>query len=363
MTIAHITKNFCKLIMSALISCSFAFEASAAKEKDICAKHEAEIKNDQEYRVVFGDSGVGGLIFALDVAQALEPRLRALEEQYAVTFTFSHFGDSKNAPYGSKKPREIRKLTAQFMEYLLGLPNTHSAVISCSTASAVYDKKMHKHFSEKYRDIKIITIIEDSSAELVKVARQNNDGQSPYIALMATPATIKSGAYQNKIAELTKGENVKLYSYAPQNWVRNIESGADKNFSQAEVNSDLEAFKSLIGSNFNKVTTLGLFCTHYPLYKNQIQDFFNKNSAHKVEILTQGHIFAEKIYEDIANNLENAKFAYQKRQKPLPAQCAKNIALNSELSGDNIEQTKDVITHTHPNFVDRVLFKKVLIKN
>ena len=65
------------------------------------------------------DSGVGGLIFALDVAQELEPKLKELETQYKVSFTFNHFGDSKNAPYGSKKPAEIKILTTEFLEYLL----------------------------------------------------------------------------------------------------------------------------------------------------------------------------------------------------------------------------------------------------
>ena len=322
-----------------------------------CAKYEKEIKNDQEYRVVFGDSGVGGLIFALDVAQELEPKLKKLETQYQVSFTFNHFGDSKNAPYGSKNPQEIKILTTQFLEYLLNLPNTHSAVVACNTASTVYDDKMKAFFSDKYRDIKIITMIEDSSAQLVKTANEKNT--NPYIALMATPATIRSGAYQNKIGELTKNENAKLYDYAPQNWVRNIESGTDKSIAQHEVNKDLEIFKSQIGQDFYKINTIGLFCTHYPFYKDQIQEFFRKNGNANVAVLTQGHIFSDQIYADIERNLQ--KFSYQKRAKELPLKCTKNITLNSELSGNNIDQTRDVISHTHQQYLNTISFKKVTI--
>lgn len=347
-------KNLPKSIISALIFCFLAFSAQA---KNSCTKYEKEIKNDQEYRVVFGDSGVGGLIFALDVAQELEPKLKKLETQYQVSFTFNHFGDSKNAPYGSKNPQEIKILTTQFLEYLLNLPHTHSAVVACNTASTAYDAKMKAFFDDKYRDIKIITMIEDSSTQLVKSA--NEKSANPYIALMATPATIKSGAYQNKITELTKNENAKLYNYSPQNWVKNIEGGLDKSIAQDEVNKDLEVFRSQIGQDFNKINTIGLFCTHYPFYKNQIQEFFRKNGNADVSILTQGHIFSDKIYADIERNLQ--KFSYHKRIKELPYKCAKNITLNSELSGNNIEQTRDVISHTHPQYLDRISFKKVVI--
>lgn len=330
----------------------FAFNAEA---KNSCASYKKDLANDQEYRVVFGDSGVGGLIFALDVAQELEPKLKALEAEYKVSFTFSHFGDSKNAPYGNKKPEEIRALTTAFLEYLLNLPNTHSAIIACNTASTIYDTKMNNFFTDKYRDVKIITMIDDSAAELVKSSQDKN----PYIALMATPATINSGTYQNKIGELTKDKNIKLYSYAPQNWIRNIETGLDKNSAEFEVNSDLEAFRSKIGQDFSKISAVGLFCTHYPFYKNQIQDFFNKNGNPDITVLTQGHIFSDKIYANIEQNMN--KFIYLKRTKKLPYDCTENITINSELSGDNIEQTKEVISHTHPQYFNKISFKKVKI--
>lgn len=347
-------------MLQTIILCGFAINVSA---NDICSKYKAESRDNQEYRVVFGDSGVGGLIFALDVAQELEPKLKNLETEYKVNFVFHHFGDSKNAPYGNKNPREIKKYTTQFLEYLLGLPNTHSAAIACNTASAIYNAKMSEYFNKKYRDIKIITMIDDSSQQLLKSAIGDDKEQNLYVAFISNPATVKSGVYQNKINEIAKqkNKNLKLYSYAPQNWVRNIENGVAQEIAQAEVNKDLEAFKIAIGQNFNKITTLGVFCTHYPFYKNQMQEFFNKNAGHKVEILTQGKIFADKIYESIVQNLQEGKFNYQKRVEKMPYKCVKNIVINSELSGNNIEQTRDVILHTHPQYLNQISFKKITI--
>ena len=226
-----------KISIFIIICLASIFDAQA---KNICEKHKVELANDREYRVVFGDSSTDGLILALDIAQELEPKLKALETEYKVSFTFNHFNDSKNAPYHAKEPQEIKNLTMHFLEYLLNLPNTHDAIIACSAASAAYDDKMNKFFSEKYRDIKIITMLneENSSATL-------------------------------------------------------------------------------------------------------------------------SHIFAEKLYEDIAQNLP--RFAYHKRLKPMPLQCAKNITIYSELSGDNIEQTKEIISHAHPQYLNKISFKKITI--
>jgi len=51
---------------------------------------------DSVYRVSFDDSGVGGLIFALDVLEEIEPKLRYLESKYKVRFIVQHVGDSEN---------------------------------------------------------------------------------------------------------------------------------------------------------------------------------------------------------------------------------------------------------------------------
>ena len=66
-----------------------------------------------------------------------------------------------------------------------------------------------------------------------------------------------------------------------------------------------------------------------------------------------------KIYADIEQNMN--KFIYHKRAKKLPYDCTENITINSELSGDNIEQTKEVISHTHPQYFNKISFKKVKI--
>ncbi len=178
---------------------------------------------------------------------------------------------------------------------------------------------------------------------------------------MATPATIKSGAYQTRLSQsfADKNSEVKIYDYSPPNWVKNIESGAPQNVADVEILKDLEIFQQQIGSDFSKVTVVGLFCTHYPLYKDKIENFFRKNGNKNAIFLTQGAIFSDKIYEDISTNLK--KLEYKTRKKSVPTKCLNEVKVDSEVTG-SIEQTKEVISKIHPKYLDKINFKQTFIK-
>lgn len=342
-------KFFQKIVISLFLIISFYSNCFAQS----CEAWQENIKSDKEYRVTFGDSGVGGLIFALDVTQELEKKLKNLEKEYAVKFIFNHFGDSENAPYGNKDPKEVRKLTQRFVSYQLSLPNVKTAVIACNTASTVFDDKMQEFFKKQYPDINIIAMINDSSSALINSATNNK------IAIIATPVTVASKAYQSKIHDLDK--NKEIYSYAPQKWVKNIESGEKKEIAQAELEKDLKIFRDEVGKSFKDISAIGLFCTHYPLYKKQIKEFFKESGNKNITVLTQGHIFSQKIYDDILRNLKDEKNQFQKRQKAIPYECIENLEINAEFTGDNIDKARNVIKNTHPQLLERIKFSKVTL--
>ena len=204
---------FSKKIIVFLISLIFLTNNSYAKND--CSKYSETISKDKEYRISFGDSGVGGLIFSLDVLQELETKLKDLESKYEIKFIFHHVGDSKNAPYGSKTPDQIKDLTKNFMDYTANLPNTRTPVIACNTASTVYDADMEALFKKKYPGLNIITMINYSSKAIIGSATSAKNKGDIYISLLATPATIKSGAYQNQIKKITDSnkQSLRLYTY------------------------------------------------------------------------------------------------------------------------------------------------------
>ncbi len=327
-----------------------------------CSKYDETLSKDKEYRISFGDSGAGGLIFALDLLQELESKLKALESEYEVKFIFQHVGDSKNSPYGIKSSDEIRNLTKNLINYMANLSNTKTLVVACNTALTTYDSNMDKFFKKKYPNLNIITMIDESSEEIVNLATANsNDKNNIHIALLATLATIKSDVYQSKIKEMVKSnnQNLKLYTYSPQQWVKNIENGADIKVIEEVIANDMEIFKNQMGKDFTKIEVVGLFCTHYPFYKNEIKNFFIKNGNQNVKILTQGNIFSDKIYRDIKANIYNYK--YNKRKLQVPQECVREIDINSDITGDNILQMKNIIDKTYSKYSELISFKKVKI--
>jgi len=322
----------------------------------------SESSKTSEYRVAFDDSGVGGLIFALDVLQELEPQLEKLESKYKVRFIFQHVGDSKNAPYGIKTPAQIAELTKALVEYTADLPQTKTLVIACNTASTVCNKEMDLYFKEKYPWLDIISMIEKSSKEIIDLASTISANKKDInIAFFATPATVKSGTYQAQIGNIAteKGQELKLFTYSPATWVNNIEKGIDKSKAEFEVQSDLEKFKINAGDNFQKITVLGLFCTHYPFYRKEIENFFQANGNKTVKILTQGHIFSDDIFSEILKNIKSDSINYPRRLEDLNEDNVFKIQIVSNITGENSTEMKSIVSKTHPQYSDRVIFSTV----
>ena len=69
------------------------------------------------------DSGVGGISVLRELV-ALMPNEN-----------FIFYGDSKNAPYGTKTLEEVRKLTLADAEYLM-TQNVKALVVACNTATS-----------------------------------------------------------------------------------------------------------------------------------------------------------------------------------------------------------------------------------
>jgi len=355
--------NISRIIFAALI-CLTLFDCKEGSKIN-CESYNIATGKDVIYRVSFDDSGVGGLIFALDVLQELEPKLRELESKYAVRFIFQHIGDSKNAPYGNKSPDEIESLAIDMIDYTANLPQTRTLILACNTASTVYDEDMSAYFRSKYPWLNIITMITNSSKEIVDQATKSSKNKKDlYIALLATPATIKSTAYQTQIKNIAKanGQELRLFTYAPQTWVYNIENGVDKQVSERDVRNDLETFKNQIGEDFQKLSVAGIFCTHYPFFKNEIKDFFYKNGSPNVEFIIQGQIFSDDILSDITMNLKRDSLTYQRRVSFVPVKCTREIEIKSDITGGNKDEMKRIILKTNPQLSSRVSFNVVQFK-
>ena len=89
----------------------------------------------QDYIAVF-DSGVGGI-------SVLRHLLRKLPGE-----RFLYYGDSANAPYGSRSTEEVRELTLAAARKLTTEYSIKALVIACNTATAAAVKQVREAYPE-----------------------------------------------------------------------------------------------------------------------------------------------------------------------------------------------------------------------
>lgn len=201
-----------------------------------------DIKNSP---IGFFDSGVGGLS-VLREAISIMPN-----ENYI------YFGDSKNAPYGTKELNEVKDLTFKAVEFLRG-KNVKAIVIACNTATSAAIEELR----EKYTDMPIIGI-EPALKPAVKLHRKGE------VIIMATPMTLREKKFQQLMNKYK--DECDIVSMPCAGLVEFIENGILEG-------SDLEEYLRKKFEDYNKddIAAIVLGCTHYPFIKEALSKIVGK---------------------------------------------------------------------------------------
>lgn len=183
-----------------------------------------------DYIAVF-DSGVGGVSVLRELVRIM-PGER-----------FLYFGDSANAPYGSRSTSEVRALTESAVERLMQR-GIKALVVACNTATAAAIDFLR----EKYPDFIIIGI----EPALKPAVAQFPDSA---IGIMATPVTLR-GDKLKRLLQQHPHPNIHLIP-AP-GLVELVEAGLANT-------PQMDAFLTpVLGPFVGKLNALVLGCTHYP---------------------------------------------------------------------------------------------------
>lgn len=193
----------------------------------------------------FFDSGLGG-ISVLKEAIKLMP-----EEDYI------YYGDSKNAPYGTKEIKDVKELTLMGIDYLYK-KGVKAIVVACNTATSVAINDIRL----KYSDIPIIGI-EPAIKPAIKCGHGGN------ILIMATPLTLAQSKFFNLIKEYNVED--KVISLPCEGLAEIIEGGILKG----------EIIKKYLNIKFKdidveSIEAIVLGCTHYPFIKEEIENIISK---------------------------------------------------------------------------------------
>lgn len=192
----------------------------------------------QDYIAVF-DSGVGG-ISVLRQLRKLMPNEK-----------FIYYGDSANAPYGSRTTEDVRALTLAAAEKLVTEYPVKALVIACNTATAAAIEVLR----ETYSDLIVIGI-----EPAVKLAADHFPGGR--LGVMATEVTLREEKFDHLMHRFDR--ECTITKIPAPGLVQLIEAG------KSDTPETDALLQKLLGPYVGKLDALVLGCTHYPFVSRRI---------------------------------------------------------------------------------------------
>jgi glutamate racemase len=235
------------------------------------------------------DSGYGGLTVLSDFFSLLPE------------YDYYYLGDNARSPYGPRSFDTVYTYTLQAVKKLFEM-GCHLVILACNTASAKALRSIQQN------DLPSI----DPSRRVLGVIRPSVEAIGEYtktntIGILGTAGTVASNSYPLELAKIHPQIHV-LQEACPM-WVPLVENN--------EHNSDGADYfvknniQNLVNHN-DKIDTVILGCTHYPLLLAKIKKYLPGN----IKIVAQGKIVAESLRN------------YLQRHPEMEVKCSKNRIRN-----------------------------------
>jgi glutamate racemase len=226
-----------------------------------------------ELPVAVFDSGVGGLT-------VLHECLVSLPHE-----DFLYLGDTARFPYGDRSPEQLLGYARELAEILLER-GAKLLVIACNSATAAALPQLRDELAGR---VSVVGVISPESR--VAAGRTRNG----HVGLIATPATVASGAYDRALADASGGR-AQLTSVASAELAPLIQAGGEVD--ERTVACVQRACEPLLEAD---VDTVILGCTHYPLVRPLLQ----RELGRGVDVVSAG----EAIAIDVERELDRCEIA------------------------------------------------------
>jgi glutamate racemase len=212
------------------------------------------------------DSGVGGLT-------VLHELLVALPHE-----DFLYLGDTARFPYGERSPEELRTFAEEIADELIAR-GAKLLVVACNSATAAALPHLQARLVDHGDSgVDVLAVIGPESQAAVVATHTGRVG------LLATPATVASGAYDRAVA--AADAHVRLFKVACPDLAPIIQGGFP--FDEAVM----ETVRSYcVPLREARVDTVILGCTHYPLVRPMLQRMLGP----KVTLIAPGAAIARRV--------------------------------------------------------------------
>ncbi len=208
------------------------------------------------------DSGVGGLT-------VLHECLVSLPHE-----DFVYLGDTARFPYGERSPEELRAFAVELADRLVD-EGAKLLVVACNSATAAALPDLRERFAGRVR---VVGVVEPES-RLAAASTRNG-----HVGLLATPATVASGAYGRALAHAAPEATLQVVpcpTLAPL-----IQRGGEVD---ERVVAAVEGYCEPLRDA--GVDTVILGCTHYPLVRPLLQ----RTMGRGVRIVSSGEAIAQEV--------------------------------------------------------------------
>lgn len=178
------------------------------------------------------DSGVGGI-------SVLRELVRQMPQE-----NYLYYGDSANAPYGTRPTQQVKALCKNVVEHLLQL-GIKALVIACNTATAAAISQLRSD----YPDLIIVGI-----EPALKLAAARHPGGT--VGVIATPVTLREEKFRQ--LEERCSQDCTVIPLSAPGLADLVEEG------KANSPESEKLLRQLLAPYRSQLNALVLGCTHYP---------------------------------------------------------------------------------------------------
>lgn len=208
------------------------------------------------------DSGLGGLTAVRELASRMP-------QEHII-----YFGDTGRVPYGTRGRETITKYARQDVAFLRTF-DLKAIVIACGTVSSTAIDLLRQE-----EDIPVFGVVEPTAARAVELS------QNGRVGLIATGATISTGAYERVIHSLAP--RAQVFPTACPLFVPLVENGRTR---PGDVVIETVVHDYLAPLKAAGVDVLVLGCTHYPLLREVIGNYMGPG----VQLVDSGAEVAHQV--------------------------------------------------------------------
>jgi len=231
------------------------------------------------------DSGYGGLTILEQIRKQL-PK-----------YDYLYLGDNARSPYGNRSFEVVYEFTLQAVQWLFR-QGCRLVILACNTASAKALRTIQQKdlpFIDPER--RVLGVIRPTVENINKITG------SFHVGILGTQGTITSNSYPLEIEKLFP--DIVVEGEACPMWVPLVENNEyDKPGSDYFIKQHIDN----ILKKDNRIDTLILACTHYPLLEGKIRKYLPEG----VKLVSQGQLVAESLAD------------YLRRHPEIESGCSKN---------------------------------------